>query len=290
MSKFQGNRMNPRKFSASQIKFYLVLIPLCLFTGLPILFIAINAFKPLDELNSFPPRFFVLNPTLDNFINLFKFAENGVSLSRYLFNSIVISVLTVLATIFLTTITGYALSKMKFKIKNIISEINTIALMFVSVAVAIPRYLIINGLGLIDTFWVHILPLLAMPVGLFLIKQFIDQIPNDLIEAARIDGASEFYIYRRVVIPIIKPAIATVAILSFQSVWNNVETSSIFTNSEEKYTLAYYLSILTQNANTVAGQGMQAAATLLLFLPNLVLFIIMQSKVMATMAYTGIKS
>ncbi len=289
MSKFQGTRINPTRFSPSQIVFYLVLIPLALFTGLPILLIAINAFKPLDELNAFPPRFYVINPTLDNFKNLFIATNNGYPITRYLFNSIIISIVTVVLTIFITTLTGYALSKIKFKIKGIIMEINTIALMFVGVAVSIPRYLIINAIGLIDTPFVHVIPLLAMPVGLFLIKQFIDQLPNELIEAAKVDGATDFQIYYMIVLPLIKSAIATVAILAFQSVWNNVETSSIFTNSVGNYTLAYYLSILTQNSNTIAGQGMQAAATLLLFLPNFILFIVMQSKVMATMAYTGIK-
>ena len=290
MAKFQGSKINPSKFSLSQIKFYIFLIPLCLFTGLPILFIFMNAFKPLDELNAFPPRFYVNNPTLINFKNLLSFANNGYSIGRYLSNSIIISAITVLLTILLTTITGYALSKMKFKIKKIVIELNTIAMMFVPIAVSIPRYLIINKVGLIDTMAVHIIPLLAMPTGLFLIKQFLDQIPNELLEAAKVDGAKNFYIYRKIVLPLIKPAIATVSILAFQTVWNNIETSSIFTNSIGNYTFAYYLSILTQNTNTIAGQGMQAAATLLLFLPNFVLFIILQSKVMATMAYTGIKS
>lgn len=290
MANYQGSKINPSKFSKSQIKFYLFLVPLALFTGLPIYIILINAFKPLDELNAFPPRFYVINPTLDNFKNLFASSNNGYSITRYLFNSIIVAVVTVILTIFITTITGYALSKIKFKMKKVIMEANTIALMFVATAVAIPRYLIINSLGLIDSPLVHIIPLLAMPVGLFLVKQFIDQVPDELLEAARMDGAGDFYIYWKVVLPLIKPAIVTVAILSFQLVWNNVETSSIFTNSVGNYTLAYYLSVLTQSSNTIAGQGMQAAATLVLFLPNFILFIVMQSKVMATMAYTGIKS
>lgn len=290
MSKFQGRKINPSRFSSSQIKFYLYLVPLCLFTGLPILFIFMHAFKPMDELFAFPPRFFVINPTLDNFKNLFETADNGIPITRYLFNSIVVTLIVVVASIFLSTITGFALSKLEFKSKKIISEINTLALMFVSVAVAIPRYFIINGLGLIDSFIVHVLPLLAMPIGLFLVKQFIDQIPNELIEAARVDGAKEFYIYRKIILPMITPAISTIAILAFQLAWNNTETSSLFINSQEKYTLAFYLSTLTQKVgNTVAGQGMQAAATLILFVPNLILFIIMQSRVMDTMAHSGIK-
>ncbi len=148
----------------------------------------------------------------------------------------------------------------------------------------------IDRVGLLDTILVHIFPLLAMPVGLFLVKQFIDQIPNELIEAAQMDGAKDYHIFTKVIVPMIKPAIATVAILSFQAVWNNVETSTLYINNENLKTFAFYMSTLSSNAgNTVAGQGMSAAAALIMFLPNLLIFIIMQSQVMNTMAHSGIK-
>jgi ABC-type glycerol-3-phosphate transport system permease component len=185
---------------------------------------------------------------------------------------------------------AFALSKMKFKMKNIIFEINTIALMFVSTTVTIPRYLLISKLHIVNTYFAHILPLISMPVGVFLIKQFLDQVPDSLIEAAKVDGASSFYIYRKIVLPLIRPAIATVAILSFQIVWNNIETSSLYVNDETLRTFAFYMSTLTSNiGNNVAGQGMAAAATLIMFLPNLIMFIVLQSNVMNTMAYSGIK-
>jgi ABC-type glycerol-3-phosphate transport system permease component len=161
--------------------------------------------------------------------------------------------------------------------------------MFVGASVVIPRYLVIERLGLIDSFWVHILPGLAIPVGLFLIKQFIDQIPNDLIEAAKIDGATHFQIYLKIILPLITPAIATIAIISFQIVWNNAETSVIYVNRESLKTFAFYMSTLTTTGNAVAGQGMAAAAALIMFLPNLVIFIFLQSKVMNTMAHSGLK-
>jgi len=165
--------------------------------------------------------------------------------------------------------------------------------MFVPIAVTIPRFLIINSLGMIDTFWVHILPALAMPVGLFLLKQFIDVIPNEVIEAARIDGASDFQIYRRIILPLIRPAIATIAILTFQATWNDAGISSLYINKEGLKTFAFYLSTLTATtatgANTVAGQGIAAAAALILFLPNLIIFILLQSQVMSTMSHSGLK-
>jgi ABC-type glycerol-3-phosphate transport system permease component len=188
----------------------------------------------------------------------------------------------------MSTLAGFALSKMKFRLKKPLFELNNLALMFVPVAVTIPRYLTITAMGILDTYFAHILSLLAMPVGLFLIKQFIDQVPDSLMEAAQIEGASAFTVYRRVVLPLIKPAIATGAILSFQMVWNNIETSALFTSSESIRTLSFYMNTLT-SVGTVQGQGMAAAASLIMFIPNLVLFIIMQSSVMNTMAHSGLK-
>lgn len=289
-SSFQGTKINPNRFHRSQIKFLLFILPIATFMVLPILYIFNHALKPFDELFLFPPRFFVQRPTFDNFIDLFDVASStGIPLSRYLFNSLVITGLVVLLSIIVSSMSGYALSKLKFKLKKPLMTINNIALMFVGVSVAIPRYLIIETLGLIDTFWVHILPGLAIPVGLFLIKQFIDQIPDELIEAAKIDGASELHIYWKIVMPLIIPAIATVAIISFQAVWNNAESSIIYVNRESLKTFAFYMQTLTSTSNAVAGQGMAAAAALIMFLPNLVIFIFLQSKVMNTMAHSGIK-
>ena len=141
-----------------------------------------------------------------------------------------------------------------------------------------------------DSFWAQIIPLLAMPVGLFLLKQFIDQIPDALIEAAVIDGADDFTILRRIIIPIIMPAVATVAMMAFQAAWNSTEASAMFVENETLKTFAYYMSTLTgATGNTISGQGISAAASLILFLPNLILFIILQSRVMNTMAHSGLK-
>jgi multiple sugar transport system permease protein len=291
MAAFQGTKINPKRYSKSQIKFFAVLIPLAIVMGLPIVYIFNHAFKPIDELFAYPPRFLVQKPTFSNFKQLF--AANDVSsipVSRYLFNSVVVSSVVVILTIIIGTMAGYVLSKKNFTGKKVFFEINNLALMFVATAVAIPRYFIINQLHLIDTFWVHILPALALPVGLFLIKQFIDQIPNEMIEAAVMDGANDWYIYTRIILPMIKPAIATVAILAFQASWNNIETSDIYMSTESLKTFAFYMSTLTSaQGNTVAGQGMSAAASLIMFLPNLIIFVIMQRRVMETMAHSGIK-
>jgi len=190
MASFQGTEINPKRFHHSQLKFYAVLIPLAIFMLLPLVYIVNHAFKPLDELFAFPPELFVRKPTFANFKTLFEMgSQTVVPMSRYLFNSIAVAIIVVVLTWVITTTAAYALSKKKFRAKATLLKMNQAALMFVSVAVLIPRYFIITKIGLSNTFFVHVLPLLAMPVGLFLVKQFMDQIPDELIEAAYIDGA-----------------------------------------------------------------------------------------------------
>jgi ABC-type glycerol-3-phosphate transport system permease component len=287
---FQGTKINPKRFDKSQLKFYAVLVPMALFMVLPVIYIVNQAFKPLDELFMFPPRFFVIKPTLKNFTDLFRTASTtGVPMSRYLFNSIIVTVVTVLANILITAASAYVLSKKKFKLKKKLFALNQIALMFVPIAVAIPRFLIIKNVGLSDNFLAHIIPLLAMPIGLFLVKQFMDDIPDALIEAAKLDGANDFQILLKIVMPLVKPALATVGILTFQVVWNATESSSLYISDETLKTFAFYLNTLTSSSNTIAGAGMSAAAGLIMFLPNLIIFMLLQSKVMNTMSHSGIK-
>lgn len=290
MARYKGNRINPKRFDTGQLKILIIISPLLLFMVLPIIYLIFHAFKPLEELFAFPPKFFVTRPTMDNFTNLFKAARNSsIPMSRYVFNSILVSLAVVFLSIILSSITAFALSKLKFKGKYNLMKINNAALMFVSVAVMIPRYLVIDAMGITNTYLAHILPLVSMPIGLFLIKGFIDDVPDSLIEAAYIDGATEFKVYRKIIIPMIKPALATAAILAFQAVWGNIETSNYYVSGEGLRTLTFYMNTLANQNTAVAGQGMAAAATLIMFLPNLILFIILQSSVMNTMAHSGIK-
>ncbi|MDE7352240.1 MAG: carbohydrate ABC transporter permease [Acetatifactor sp.] len=290
MASIQGKKMNPTRFHPSQIKFYAILIPMAILTGLPIVFIFSQALKPVNELYLYPPRFFVSNPSLTSFRKLVETMNSSdVPIYRYFFNSIMSTLLTVLCTVAITAFAGYALAKKKFRAKNLIFSINTMALMFVGAAVKIPKYLIVYETGLIDRFAVHVIPALAMPVGLFLVKQFMDQIPDELLEAAKIDGATDWYTFRKIVVPLSKSSLATVVILTFQTAWNTIEASELYLNHDNLKTFAYYMSTLTTTGNDVAGIGMAAAATLIMFIPNLIIFIVMQNNVMSTMAHSGIK-
>lgn len=274
----------------SQWPAYLLLSPMVLMSILPILYIVFTAFKPIGELFAYPPKFITTRPTLDNFKKLFEASEDTVfPLSMYLFNSIVSTLAVVLFGLIIAVAAAYALSKKRFKGRKTIFKMNTLSMMFVATAVSIPRYLIIKEVGLIDSFWANIIPMLATPVGVFLLKQFVDQLPDAVIEAARIDGANDYQIIWRIVLPLVKPALATVAILLFQNAWNSMEASKMFINTESMKTFAFYMNTLSNSGNGVAGVGISAAASLLMFLPNVVLFILMQSKVMNTMAHSGMK-
>lgn len=289
MASLGGTKINPSKFHSSQIKFYLILVPIAIIMALPIVYIFSHAFKPVEELFLWPPKFLVRKPTLKNFKDLFTASQTAVPMARYLFNSIMITLALVTVSIIISTMAGYALSKLEFKLKKPLLILNNIALMFVGASVVIPRYLVIQNLGLLDNFLVYILPTVAMPVGLFLVKQFIDQIPKDLLEAARIDGASDLRIYWSIIIPLIRPAIATIAIVSFQMAWNDAGIANMYIDNESLKNFAFYMSTLTSQTNIVTGQGMAAAASLIMFIPNLVIFIILQRNVMNTMAHSGIK-
>lgn len=287
---FQNTKINPRRFHPSQIKFYLILLPLTIVMSVPVLFVLLSAFKPMEELFKFPPTIFPRNWTLENFSRMLSTMSTSlVPASRYIFNTLLITIITMVLCVIFSVFAGYVLSKSRLRIKKVLNEINTLAMMFVPVAVSIPRYIIIVRLGLYDSFWANILPIVAVPVGLFLLKQFIDQIPDALIEAARIDGASELRIVLRIIFPLLKPPIATVALLSFQSAWGNVEASNLFIDDESLKSFAYFMTTF-QSANMgIAGTGISAASALIMFVPNLIIFIILQSKVMDTMSTSGIK-
>jgi ABC-type glycerol-3-phosphate transport system permease component len=280
-----------RKISVFQIILITLFTGLAVFMALPIIFIFNHAFKPQNELFLFPPRFFVQNPSGRNFELLFLHANNStVPFSRYLFNSILVAGLTVVSVIVISTMAAYVLAKFRFHFKALILSLITLSLMFAPETVSIPRYLIINGLHINDTYFGHILPALASPLAVFMLIGFISQIPNELLEAAKIDGCSQLGIFRKMVLPLSVPAIATISIFTFQGVWGDVETSTLFMHQETMRTLAFYVNTLvTGLQNNVAGQNVAAAAGLMMFIPNLIIFLVFQRRVLETMVHSGIK-
>ncbi len=284
--------INPQRFDRSQIKFWIYLLPIAVIMSLPIIFIIGTAFKPIDELFAYPPRLFPRSPTLGHFVNFFGLSANfEIPLTRYFLNSMAALICILVLSLAISVSAGYVLSKKKFRGRQTLFTINTIALMFSSAAVMIPRYFVVMYTGLINNFWVHIIPALAMPVGLFLVKQFIDQLPDALFDAAKVDGANDYFIIIRIVVPMVLPAIATVAILAFQSSWNALESSTYYISNQSLKTLPFYVNSMIDRTQgkTLQGMGANAAGNLLIFIPNLILFVALQSRVMNTMAHSGIK-
>ena len=274
------------------------IIILSLLTGvalvslLPIVYVICNAFKPLEELFVYPPQFFVKNPTMQNFWDFIYATDvSTVPFTRYLFNSVVVTITATALIIVVSLCCAYAFSKLKFPGQNGLFKMITVALMFSPEAVVITRYLIVSELSIIDTFWAHILPHLALPMGVFLIKQFMDQVPNSLCEAAKIDGANEIRILLSIITPAVLPAVGAVLIIAFQNVWGDMTTSTLYTTSESMKTLPYFVNSLTSGltATSVARKGATAAAGLLMLLPNFIIFAVLQQSMIATMVTSGIK-
>lgn len=280
-----------RRLDRFQIGLLVLMTLLAAFMALPIVYIFNHAFKPYHELFAYPPTFWVRSPTLDNWFDLISAARQSfVPFTRYLFNSVAVAVTMVAATVLISSMSAYPLSKHRFRGKQLLFSAIVLSLMFAPEAVGIPRYLVISKLGLMNHFLGHIIPSLAMPVGVFLMKQFMDQVPDELIEAAKLDGAREFTIFARIVMPICMPAVATIAILTFQATWGDAGPSALYMQDETLKTLPFYIESLTNGlANTVAGQGRAAMATMLMFAVNFIIFLTLQKKVIDTMAHSGIK-
>ncbi len=264
----------------------IVLAGFGLFSLFPLWYIIVSAFKPLSEIFIFPPRMTVDNPTLDNFFDLFSIIESfDIPFSRYAFNTLVISLLGTSGTVILGSMAAYPLAKFKFPGSGLMNNFIVYALMFSTTVTAIPNYLIMSGLGMIDSYWAVILPAVGGTLGLFLMRNFMVQIPDEMIEAARIDGASDFKTYWRIAMPMCKPATITLVILSFQQMWGT--TGGVFIYSEELKPLSYVLSQLVNSG--ISRTGVASAVALLMMLVPVGVFVISQANVMETMSTSGIK-
>ncbi len=270
---------------------YVWMLPMALAMIIPLVYTVSFAFKPLEELFLFPPPLFPKRPTTDNFQQLVLATSSmTVPFSRNVFNTVVTSVAVMVGTVAIGSLAAYPLAKYPLWGKNFVFAVVISALMFSPEVTQIPRYLIVNGLGMIDTFGALIIPNLALPLGLFLMKQFMEGVPSELLEASRIDGAGELRIFGQIMMPLTRPAWATLAIFSFIPTWNDYFTPLIFTRSESMKTLTLAMQTIGSGATTVARYGAVFAAAFLVLLPPVVLFIFMQRRVLDTMAYSGIKS
>lgn len=257
------------------------------FMILPFVYSIAQSLKPMEELFVFPPRFFVRNPTLDNFRDLFLRTNNmWVPFERYIFNSLIISLVGTGLSVIISSLAAYPLAKFVIPGSRTFERVIVMSLLFVYEVTAVPQYILLSKLGLIDTMGALLLPALASSLGLYLMKNFISQLPDDILESARVDGAGNFGIFFKIVMPNVKPAWITVMILTFQTLWNRGSGSYIYT--EQLKNLPTLLSQIS-TTNTVSTAGIAAAATVFLMIPPILVFIFSQSQVVKTMAYSGIK-
>lgn len=279
-------RRKPNRSIWGDILLYVFLLFVAFVMAFPIIYAVSSALKPLDELFKFPPRVFPQNPTLDNFSDLFvTMGKSWVTFSRYLFNTVFITTVGTVGHLIVASMGAFVLAKYDFPGNKTFFKIVTVAMMFTGYVTQIPNYLILNKLGWIDTYWAIIIPAFASPMGLFLMKQFMEGLPTSLIEAAKIDGANEWKVFTNIVMPNVKPAWMTLIIFSVQALWNN--KASTFIYSEERKTLVYALQQIQSGGIARTGQG--AAVLVVVMIVPIIIFVLSESQILETMASSGLK-
>ena len=253
----------------------------------PMLLTISNAFKPLDELWIFPPKLYAINPTLSNFRDMFFImATSQVPFLRYVFNTLFITVVGTIGNILLSSMCAFVLAKKRFPGSIVIFKIIVFSLMFSATVGEIINYITMAAFRWLDTYFALIMPACASSLGLYLMKQFIEQVPDSLLEAARIDGAGQWSVFWKIVMPNVRSAWLTLILLSVQSLWGLGATPYIY--KEELKTLPYALSqILT--AGGIARAGVGAAVTVFMMIMPITIFIITQSNIIETMSSSGLK-
>ncbi len=272
--------------TAGNIAIFTFLGIVALFMALPMVYTVSNAFKPLDEIWEFPPRLFVRNPTTDSFHDLVGiFDDSWIPFGRYVINTLAVTVAGTGLHILLSSMAAYPLAKGDFPGRGLINGMIVLSLMFAGNVTAVPAYIIMSRLGLIDSAWAIILPAAASSLGLFLMRQYMEGVPTSLLEAARIDGSTETTTLFRIVMPAVRPAWLTLILFSFQSLWGNSGGTYIY--SEQKKLLPYALSQIILGG--VARTGASYAASFLMLLVPIAIFLLTQSNIIETMSSSGLK-
>ena len=267
------------------ITFLLVILGAFMF--LPMLYVIMQSLKPLDELWMFPPRFYVMSPTLGNFGDLFSLMNDSwVPFSRYIFNTVFITMCGTFGNLIVASLAAYALAKMKFPGRNFLFQVVVLSLMFHQTVNQLSNFIIMSALGMVDTYWAIIVPALAGTMGLYLMKQFMESsVADSVLESARLDGASEFRIFLTIAMPMVKPAWLTLLIESFKNLWNT--GASIYIHSEELKTFNYAINQVVTAG--VQRAGASAAATVVMMIVPITVFVLSQSQIIETMGSSGMK-
>ncbi len=251
---------------------YLVLLFGLVVTLLPFVYIIISSLKPEVELRQTPPDFFPQASTLKHYTAILT--DERIPLARNVANSVFISLARVFITLFTSSFAGYIFAKYHFRGKNLAFGLILIQIMIPFQVVMIPNYLLAVRLGLIDTPWALIVPTMIDAYGIFMMKQFIESMPGELMDAARVDGASEFGIYFRIILPQMGPPLASLGIFTFMLTWNDYLWPLIVLTSPENRTIP--LLLVWFQTQHVSNQGLVLAASILTLLPIFFVYIFMQ--------------
>ncbi|HEZ7990678.1 MAG TPA: carbohydrate ABC transporter permease [Ruminococcus sp.] len=280
-----SNKQAGKKISGT-VAIFLFLTILGLFMVLPIYLTIVMSIKPVEELFIFPPKLYAIRPTFDNFKEMFgALHQNRVPFSRYVFNSIFVTATVTIAQCIFASMAAFVLAKCRFPGSKVINSIIVVALLYQSNVIYIMQYIVMAKLHMIDTYWALVLPSIASPMGLFLMRQSIGQVPDAMIEAAKVDGAGLFRICWQIVMPNQKPALMTLIIFAFQAAWNIQAGSVVF--QEQYKTLP---TVVTQAASSgLARAGVAMAAAVFMLVPPIIVFMLAQRQVIETMAHSGIK-
>ena len=264
-----------------------ILIVLGAFMFIPMYYVVIQSLKPLDELWMFPPRFYVAQPTLKNYRDLFTLMSgNLVPFSRYIFNTIFTSVAGTAGHLFLASLAAYAMAKIKFPGGKTMFKLVRTSLMFHATVTAVTSFILMSVLGIVDTYWAIVIPAWGSTLGLYLMKQIMDtNVTDAVLESSRLDGASELRTFWIIAMPMVKPAWLTLIIYSFQGLWN--QGASIYIHSEQLKSLNYAIQQIT--AGGIKRAGASSAATVIMMLVPISVFIITQSNIIETMGSSGMK-
>ena len=263
---------------------YAVLIGgLVLLVG-PFLWMLLGSFRPDRELKQVPPAWLPENPTLDNYRTLFT----ELDFPTYFFNSTVVAVAITVGNLIFCSMLGYALAKLHFPGKRAIFGLVLGTLMVPGLVTFVPLFVLVSNLGMVNTFPGLIFPFLAGPFGVFLMRQFFQSLPDELMHAARVDGAGEWRIFRSIMLPLCKPALATLGILTFLASWNNFLWPLVVAQSEERYTLPVALAIYAIGENS-SDYGLLMAGSVAIVVPVLLVFLVLQKHFVRGIAMTGIK-
>jgi len=249
----------------------------------PVIWFVLSSFKDLTDLSARPPKLFPTHWSFENYTQAFKMYDY----KRYFFNSVLVTALATLLTLVINSMAAFAFAKYNFRGKDGLFVLTLAMIMIPLQVILIPIYLVVSSLGLVNTYWGMIIPAAATPTGVFIIRQYMLTIPDELIESARIDGAGEFRIFARIMLPLARPALAVVAIFSILWRWNDFLWPLLIAQKEELYTLPVALALL--NGQLVVPYNIVLAMSVMSIIPVLFMFVFLQRQIMQGIAQTGMK-